>query len=287
MSAHHDSRHQELAAIAAVEGLGVLGPSEAEQLDHGLVGEYEHAAGALFAALAGTPLPASAPKGMLERIEEAVLARARTALRASDRALGRTDVPRARSNGHSPPERGRAGVDGSVREPVPMDDVGSPRSSSLALVLGLGGWFAAAAAVVLMVTLGANRGPVDPAALRAELPQVEPDTQVLAWSTEGVRGDVTWSDARNEGVLRLAGLPVNDPSVEQYQLWIFRNALDAPEDHPVDGGVFDVTHEGEVLVPIDARIPVRAQAFVVTREKPGGVVVSDRQNIAAVAQRRG
>ncbi|MEM1448630.1 MAG: anti-sigma factor [Planctomycetota bacterium] len=292
MSAQHDGRHpsesrQELAAIAAVEGMGVLDPSEAEEVDHALVGEYEHAAGAVFAALAGAPRRSHVPSSVLERIEEAVLTRAGASGGASARrGLGRADVPRSQRNGHSSGPRHRAGVDEAVRESFPSEDEAPPRSSGLALAVGLGGWVAAAAAVIVMVTTSAGRAPVDPAALAAELREVEPDTQVLAWQTEGVEGDVTWSDARHQGVLRIAGLAVNDPSVEQYQLWIFENGLDDLEEHPVDGGVFDVTSEGEILVPIDSKIRAsRGTTFVVTAEKPGGVVVSDRKRIRAVATR--
>jgi anti-sigma-K factor RskA len=53
----------------------------------------------------------------------------------------------------------------------------------------------------------------------------------------------------------------------------------------VDGGVFDVSSDGEVIVPINARLRVsRATLFAVTVEKPGGVVVSSRERIAALAK---
>jgi len=54
----------------------------------------------------------------------------------------------------------------------------------------------------------------------------------------------------------------------------------------VDGGVFDVPADAtEVVVPIHAAIAVgAAQAFAVTVEKPGGVVVSAREHIVALAQ---
>ena len=47
---------------------------------------------------------------------------------------------------------------------------------------------------------------------------------------------------------------------------------------PVDGGVFDIAASGEALIPIDAKLPVGAGTiFAVTKERPGGVVVSDRE----------
>ena len=46
--------------------------------------------------------------------------------------------------------------------------------------------------------------------------------------------------------------------------------------HPVDGGVFDVSGKGEVVIPIRAVLPVHGpSAFAITLEQPGGVVVSD------------
>ncbi len=85
--------------------------------------------------------------------------------------------------------------------------------------------------------------------------------------------------------MRIEGLSANDPTVSQYQLWIFDEQRD--ERYPVDGGVFDIPVEGmEVLVPIRAAVQVeRATLFAVTVERPGGVVVSDRERIVLVAQR--
>ena len=110
---------------------------------------------------------------------------------------------------------------------------------------------------------------------------------------QGVTGEVVWSDDLDEGFMRISGIEANDPDEYQYQLWIFdadRRTGDLPQfraeglpelltQRPVDGGVFDVTvnDQGEVIVPIDAKLPVgEAQIFAVTKEKPGGVVVSDR-----------
>ncbi|MEM7350866.1 MAG: anti-sigma factor [Acidobacteriota bacterium] len=96
-------------------------------------------------------------------------------------------------------------------------------------------------------------------------------------------GDVVWSPANQTGFMRFVGLPVNDPSVEQYQLWIF----DAEQDDrfPVDGGVFDVAADGEVVVPIVAKLRVvQPTLFAITIEKPGGVVVSSRERLPLLAQ---
>ena len=100
---------------------------------------------------------------------------------------------------------------------------------------------------------------------------------------KGVSGEIVWSDEKQAGFMRFRGLPVNDRSREQYQLWIFENAK--LEDHPKDGGVFDVSADGEVIIPIDAKLAAKdPKVFAITIEKPGGVVVSDRKKIAALAK---
>ena len=99
-----------------------------------------------------------------------------------------------------------------------------------------------------------------------------------------VSGDVIWSDAQQQGFMRFAGLPVNDPTQEQYQLWIFDAERDAR--YPVDGGVFDIeSSANEALIPIKAKIHVdKATLFAVTIEKPGGVVVSNRKRLPVLAE---
>jgi hypothetical protein len=99
-----------------------------------------------------------------------------------------------------------------------------------------------------------------------------------------VQGDVVWDARTQTGYMRFVGLRRNDPSSEQYQLWIFDGRRD--ERYPVDGGVFDVRGgEDEVIVPIRARLPVGTPlAFAVTIERPGGVVVSERNRVVVIAR---
>lgn len=101
---------------------------------------------------------------------------------------------------------------------------------------------------------------------------------------EGLSGDVVWADDSQTGFMRFEGLPANDPTVAQYQLWIVDPERD---ERPVDGGVFDIpSGGGDVIVPIRATLPVNEPvAFVITVEKPGGVVVSAQEVVAAIAQR--
>ena len=82
--------------------------------------------------------------------------------------------------------------------------------------------------------------------------------------------------------MRFRGLPANDKAKETYQLWLFDKTQDKAT--PIDGGTFDVATNGEVIIPIDAKLKaVEPGLFAITIEKPGGVVVSKREKIAALA----
>ena len=119
-------------------------------------------------------------------------------------------------------------------------------------------------------------------ARRASLQRTAADLTEVAWTDPAAKitGDVVWSTDRQEGYMLFRGLPINDPTKEQYQLWI----LDGEQKHPIDGGVFDIPSSGEVVVPIDAKIRVRKPAgFAVTIEEPGGVVVSDQNRVPVSA----
>lgn len=158
------------------------------------------------------------------------------------------------------------------------------------------GWWVAAAALILAAVgwLGGNTNAVDPAPLPSTLAELraslmnQPDRLEKVWTaTEdpdaaGASGDVIWHTELQQGYMRFAGLPVNDPSVTQYQLWIFDDTQD--ERYPIDGGVFDIESSGEVVIPIDAKIQVRQpKLFAITIEKSGGVVVSSRERIVLIA----
>lgn len=98
-----------------------------------------------------------------------------------------------------------------------------------------------------------------------------------------VSGDIVWSDTRQAGYMRLRGLPVNDKNKETYQLWIFDETQD--EKTPIDGGIFDIQDNGDVIIPINAKLKaVHPKMFAITVEKPGGVVVSKREKIPALAK---
>lgn len=89
---------------------------------------------------------------------------------------------------------------------------------------------------------------------------------------EGVSGEIVWSGLKQHGLMKLVGVPPNDPAIAQYQLWIVDPGRDS---YPIDGGVFDVRSADESIVSIDAKLRTESPAlFAITLEKPGGVVVS-------------
>lgn len=97
-----------------------------------------------------------------------------------------------------------------------------------------------------------------------------------------VTGDIVWSDEEQTGYMRFRGLPVNDPTT-CYQLWIFDTTQD--KETPIDGGIFEVKSNGEIIVQVDAKLKAeRPYMFAITIERHGGVVRSKREKIAALAK---
>lgn len=262
------------AALAAVEGLGVHG---SEELPRTLVEEYEHAAGAAFAAWPRTDAP-EMPAGLEERVADVVFGHMTL---AGPGSRGRRDL-RALRGGAS----ADFGTQPASPEPV---QIPAPSTAPLRLA-GAIGWLAAAGLLAVVLSSRADEPTVDPAAppsLEQQVADLTADgAGVWSWADGGPAGEVVWSDARNQGFMKFEGLERNDPTISQYQLWIFKGNDPGAEPYPVDGGVFDVLEDGEVIVPIDAKLDVgRAGLFAVTVEKPGGVVVSGREKIVAVAVR--
>jgi len=165
------------------------------------------------------------------------------------------------------------------------------------------GWaFAAVACVALAVNLWMTRNqtqtpqivyvketpsPTPPASQQFEQLRAASDTVKTTLTNpknpNEILGDVVWSDSQQKGFVRLRGVPVNDKTREQYQLWIVAANQDAKT--PVDGGVFDVNESGEVIIPIDAKVKVqKPAAFAVTAERPGGVVVSKQEKVLAIGK---
>jgi anti-sigma-K factor RskA len=171
-------------------------------------------------------------------------------------------------------------------------------------IFGMLGW---AAAVVLLVILGVQfysdrranqpeKAAVTPqpapspgvtvAEQRDELLRSAPDVVSATWAPGNMKdmqvsGDIVWSDSRQAGYIRLHGLPPNDTAKASYQLWIF----DKAQDKPIDGGVFDVSSNGELVLPVNAKLhAVKPGMFAITVEKPGGVVESKKDKIATLAK---
>ncbi len=256
-------RMDELLLERALFGLSDADENElGEQRESNTARYYELAAASVALALAAErPQPLNdALRAKLQAGAKAYYAAAATASSAAPRAAPKLKLV--------PPEP-------------------APRPSAFSYA----GWVAAAAAAALaVIAWWPESQPVAPTAAqasaqaRAELLARADVAKVDAKGQEqfapGTSGDIVWSNSEQTGFIRLVGAPVNDPKVQQYQLWIF----DEAQEHPVDGGVFDVNSAGEVLIPIDAKLRVtKPTLFAITLEKPGGVVVSDRQRIAIVA----
>lgn len=160
------------------------------------------------------------------------------------------------------------------------------------------GWLAAAACIAFAVIAWWPRlfptpvpAPhVPTAAERRQQLLARADTRALTCtptgdpSTQGAAGDVVWSEALDEGYIRLRGLAANNASQEQYQLWVFDDRL--PNGGPMPAGVFDAPADGgEIVVPITPSLHVsNATVFAVSVEKPGGAPTPNAQRVAMTAQ---
>jgi hypothetical protein len=146
-------------------------------------------------------------------------------------------------------------------------------------------WLAAAAALVVALIGWWPRltGEGPPPNVIAEVEDAA-DARTVAFGpstlTPDAQGAVVWSQSRQQGFVRVRGLPRNDATREQYQLWI----LDGRQENPIDGGVFDVTGD-ELVLAIDAKLAVaELKGFAITLERPGGVVVSKLDRLALIGQ---
>jgi hypothetical protein len=263
---------RELTDALTPEERGALAGAGAPELVARYRSDLERAAGAIALAVAESGVGEPLPSGLRDRLE-------------------------AQAAAFLPPPRSASAT------PLPAPRVASPSTGGMT-GRGAAGWWAAAACLLLAMfawyrtpqTVFMPAPPSEvrqseptPAMLRAAL-LTHPDAIKLPLgatkdpAAAGLSGDVVWDPAAQQGYLRLVGLQPNDPKVQQYQLWIFDGARD--QRYPVDGGVFDsAANGGEVIIPIHAAIPVHlAKAFAITVEKPGGVVVSSRDHVVALAQ---
>jgi len=191
--------------------------------------------------------------------------------------------------------------------PPPKETASAGETSSIfSSWFGWLGWAAAAAAsIALAFNIWSTRmqplqdvakvSPVEtprtltPNELREELLRSEANIYKASWGAGNVKelkdisGDIVWSEAKQTGYMLFRGLPVNDRDQTTYQLWIFDKTQDKAT--PIDGGTFDVLKDGEVVIPIDAKLKaIGPEMFAITVEKRGGVVVSKREKVAALAK---
>ena len=222
---------------------------------------------------------------------DALTARVLGALESAGRDATATGETIAASLGSAVDSNNETASGVATSAPSPESAPGSKLFASL-------GWLAAAAAIgVAAIVVSTSPAPTQPATPEQALAELESKNGTISWEFQpwanrpdapgyevgDVSGRVVWNSDEQRGYMVFEGLPPNDPRRAQYQLWIV-----VPEDeqgNPIDGGVFDVAQtDGEVIVPIDAKLAVEnPQAFGVTVEKPGGVVVSDQDRRAIVA----
>ena len=298
------------------EGLSPAEQRALDVLDSATASEYlrdfERAAAAI--SLAGTT-PVEPPAALRSRIEQQAASHFATERAAplsggAARALAAEPGVVVASTGATVVDFRAAGNDRAALAPVAPSTGHRTRSGAL-------GWFAAAACLLLAlfswlrpVPLGAPpvadvHVTLPPAVVAPpKIPEPVPPTPaeqrdaLLANSTtvkvtlgatkdpaaKGVIGDVVWDPLTQKGYLHFVGLATNDPTVRQYQIWIFDGNRD--KRYPVDGGVFDVPADSsEVIIPIHAALPISAAAaFAVTVEKAGGVVVSDLGHVVVLGK---
>ena len=80
--------------------------------------------------------------------------------------------------------------------------------------------------------------------------------------------------------MRIRGLAPNDPTREQYQLWVVESSRGTPlEVPPVDGGVFNVDSSGRTVIPVRSlRGRLRRLAHLGTRPL-GAVLFADPSTV--------
>lgn len=98
-------------------------------------------------------------------------------------------------------------------------------------------------------------------------------------SGKDCQASVVWDRKLKRGFLTVNNLATNEPTVEQYQLWIIDKKR-GDEDRP-NAGVFDISKPGVNVFEFRSELPIfEAQGFAVTVEKSGGVAVSDLSKIS-------
>ncbi|MFG0259802.1 MAG: anti-sigma factor domain-containing protein [Phycisphaerales bacterium JB041] len=263
----HDDRLLELLADREVESL-----SDADRRE-------------LDALLAETP---DADDGSME--QAAVMAMLGS-LDAADEEmpaeLRRSTLEAITSSEHSASGSGSATAP-ATEPPLRLAGAPDPAPQPRVSVLAWSGWLAAAACLVIAgLTVLSTPRTLAPAEARARFLQTTSDVAVANWGDwdnpeqPGVTGTIEWSESAQKGYMTFEGLAVNNPTVEQYQLWIID---ERGMEQRISGAIFDADSEGRVVVEVEPGIEVRnAAAFAVTIEKPEGVWVSDMSRRVVIA----
>ena len=283
MSEHNTPTHYEQKLDQIIDlALGQQDTNDHKLSDDSLQSEIEQAA-ALLDVAAATSNPIEMPSGFADRIKAKV-----------------SEYPNQTSTSFE---------DENERDQSPIPFPSSNQTSNGSRLFQWTPWIVAAASVMIaavsifMLRPTQTQIPLDLNTDRLALIDDTPPDQLIQWdwiSTDDeavvgeVIGDVVWCDALNKGYMRISGLAVNDPSLKQYQLWIFdatNPTGDLPQfgegllsQRPIDGGVFNIDTDGEIIIEINAKLLVeQAAAFAITVEPPGGVVVSDRSRVPLLA----
>jgi anti-sigma-K factor RskA len=143
---------------------------------------------------------------------------------------------------------------------TPASALRPPRRAGRPAWVAWSGWVIAAGLAGVLIYTQWPKKPIDSGPLVGK---------PFSGEGAGATASVTWDEAKQQGEFRVSGLKPNDPAKEQYQLWVMDAAH--KEAIPVVAGVFDVKPDGTATLAV--RSPIRvsdAQAFAVSKEKPGG-----------------
>ena len=165
--------------------------------------------------------------------------------------------------------------------PMPKPRPKPPTGRGTPVVAWLG-WVVAAVLAGVMVWMNWPK-PVPPVPTMKQKFEDMADAKAFVGDKDGATGEVRWDEAKQEGYMQVRGLPVLDPAKNQYQLWI----VDPNQKQAVDGGVFDVQPDGTALIRVKNALRVKdAAAFAITKEKPGGVVVTEQPMTLVLAPKK-
>lgn len=273
MSEDKQEKLMDLLMKKAVEGLDEAEQRELDALDANTADEF-HSLEMTVAAIsvAGLPINEPLPAHLRSKIAENAYEFVGSET---------TPWPPAKS---SVKEKDRAGTSW-------FGWLGWAAAAAACIALALNIWFTRTKPddIAKIIPPAATPRVLTPAEKREEMMRSNISMVKANWAAGNVKemnqvsGDVIWSDEEQAGYMRFKGLPVNDVAKSTYQLWIFDKTQDKAT--PIDGGTFDVTSDGEVVIPINAKLKAQgAEMFAITIEKPGGVVVSKREKIATLAK---